>query len=45
MVRVPDPRESAQDRDGDRKICEYSHRQHRTMIVLVVDKNRGHFEH
>ena len=45
MVHVPDPGQRAQDRDGDRKVCKYTHGQHGVMIGAVVNKDQDHFEY
>ena len=45
MVCIPDPRERAQDRDDNREVCEYTHDQHRAVIVSVVNKDQNHPEY
>ena len=45
MVCIPDPRKRAQDRDRNRKIREYTHDQHRIVVVAVINKDQDHFEY
>jgi len=45
MMYVPDPGQSAQDRDGDRKVCKYTHDQHGVMTGAAVNKDQDHFEY
>jgi hypothetical protein len=45
VVCVPDPGKRTQDRDDNRKICKYTHNQHRVVIVAVVDKDQDHPEY
>ena len=45
MVRVSDPGERAQDRNGNRKGCEHAHNQHSGMVVAMINKDQGHSEY
>jgi hypothetical protein len=44
MVCVPDPGQRAQDRDGNREVCKYTHDQHGDVVGAVINKDRDHFE-
>lgn len=45
MMCVPNPRKRTQDRDGNRKVREYTHDQHRVVVVSVIDEDQDHFEY
>ena len=45
MVCIPDPRERAQDRDDNRKVCKDAHNQHRVVVVAVINEDQDHFKY
>ena len=45
MVRIPDPRESAEYADRDCDVRDNTHDQNGVVIVLVVDENECHAEY
>ena len=44
MMRIPNPRESTGNADGDRYVGNDSSYENRVVIVLVVDEDEGHPE-
>ena len=44
MMRIPNPRESTSDADGDRNVGYDSSYENRVVVVLMVDEDEGHPE-